>query len=83
MVVLRSKGFLLSCRRESGVIEDDTISGDFDNFPEGKVRELEIVVGKKKEIQKSIKDENQKFICCDLSLLQYGNLLVSPCFPVS
>lgn len=79
MVVLRSKGFLLSCRRESGVIEDDTISGDFDNFPEGKVRKLELGVGKKREIQKkNIKDENQKFICCDLSLLQYGDLLVSP-----
>lgn len=28
--------------RESGVIEDDSISGDFDNFPEGKVRRVKI-----------------------------------------
>lgn len=28
--------------RESGVIEDDSISGDFDNFPEGKVRLVKI-----------------------------------------
>jgi len=28
--------------RESGVIEDDSISGEFDNFPEGKVRPVEI-----------------------------------------
>lgn len=55
MVVLRSKGFLLSCLRESGVIEDDTISGDFDNFPEGKVRKLEIGVSKKREIKKKHK----------------------------
>ena len=28
--------------RESGVIEDDSISGEFDNFPEGKVRRVYI-----------------------------------------
>ena len=53
MVVLRSKGFLLSCRRESGVIEDDTISGDFDNFPEGKVRKLELGVSKRERYKKT------------------------------
>lgn len=31
----------LSCR-ESGVIEDDNFSADFDNFPEGKVGTLNI-----------------------------------------
>ena len=30
---------MFACR-ESGVIEDDSISGEFDNFPEGKVRLL-------------------------------------------
>ena len=29
--------------RESGVIEDDSFSGDFDNFPEGKVNVMPIV----------------------------------------
>lgn len=33
----RSVWLMLICR-ESGVIEDDSISGYFDNFPEGKVR---------------------------------------------
>lgn len=32
---------MFACR-ESGVIEDDSISGDFDNFPEGKVRQVKI-----------------------------------------
>lgn len=50
MVVLRSKGFFLFCCRESGVIEDDIILGDFDNFLEGKVRKLEIGISKKREI---------------------------------
>jgi len=36
---------VMSCMfacRESGVIEDDSISGEFDNFPEGKVRHAKI-----------------------------------------
>lgn len=36
---------VMSCMfacRESGVIEDDSISGEFDNFPEGKVRHVKI-----------------------------------------
>ena len=32
---------MFACR-ESGVIEDDSISGEFDNFPEGKVRLVKI-----------------------------------------
>lgn len=33
--------FFFACR-ESGVIEDDSIAGEFDNFPEGKVRQAKI-----------------------------------------
>ena len=34
---MRRSGKLIFDCRESGVIEDDSFSGDFDNFPEGKV----------------------------------------------
>ncbi|RMX44252.1 hypothetical protein pdam_00005282 [Pocillopora damicornis] len=43
--------------RESGVIEDDTISGDFDNFPEGKVLEYNDNVWSVTENYKAGNDE--------------------------
>ncbi|XP_066016290.1 kalirin isoform X11 [Pocillopora verrucosa] len=43
--------------RESGVIEDDTISGDFENFPEGKVLEYNDNVWSVTENYKAGNDE--------------------------
>ncbi|XP_068751668.1 kalirin-like isoform X6 [Montipora capricornis] len=43
--------------RESGVIEDDSFSGDFDNFPEGKVLECNENVWSVTESYKAANDE--------------------------
>ncbi|XP_020600716.1 triple functional domain protein-like isoform X7 [Orbicella faveolata] len=43
--------------RESGVIEDDSISGEFDNFPEGKVLEFNDNVWSVTENYKAANDE--------------------------
>lgn len=50
--------------RESGVIEDDSISGDFDNFPEGKVRRVKI----QEETETNTQNLATKSLCTEFLL---------------